>query len=442
MPDTLIKNDDFRRAFDVFENSRSSMFLTGRAGTGKSTLLQLFRTSTHKNTVVLAPTGVAAVNIKGQTIHSFFNFRPDVAPENAGNIRLRRAQRDVYKALDAIIIDEISMVRADLLDCIDVFLRAYARRPDEPFGGVQMILVGDLYQLPPVVTRQEEEAFRGLYPSPYFFDARVFSQVSWEFVELETVYRQTEDAFIGLLNAVRHNTVSDADLKLLNTRCRLDFVPPAEDFYVYLTTTNSMADDVNRSRLDALGGRVYEYAGEQDGSFEDRNLPTQKALQLKFGAQVMLLNNDSMGRWVNGSIGHVIDIIHGEEDAVRVRLSDGHEVDVAPFKWEMYRFVYDKEAERLTSEVVGSFRQYPLRLAWAVTIHKAQGKTFPKLVIDVGRGTFSHGQVYVALSRATSLEGLVLKRPINRQHILMDRRVVGFMENLKKRMRKTHIVLE
>ena len=441
--DHLEKNEKFLKAHDLFEHSRKHLFLTGRAGTGKSTLLQYFRSSTTKNVAILAPTGVAAVNIKGQTIHSFFNFRPDVTPSSVEIIRIRRVQREIYKNLDTVIIDEISMVRADLLDCIDAFLRLHGPRRKEPFGGVQMVMIGDLYQLPPVVTRAEREIFEGHYPSPFFFDAKVFGEIDVEYLELETIYRQKQDRFIRLLNAVRDDNLRREDLDLLNSRLDKTFEPKEGEFYVYLTTTNALADEINRSRLTALKGKVYQYPGEVNGQFEAKNLPTHESLELKLGAQVMLLNNDSLGRWVNGSIGLIVDIVHGEgSSAIRVLLSDGQTVDVSPFTWEMYRFFYDKDAEKLVSDVVGAFTQYPLRLAWAVTIHKAQGKTFPKVVIDVGYGTFSHGQIYVALSRCTTLEGIVLKRPIMKHHIMMDHRVSLFLEKFKKQVRKGHLVLE
>lgn len=441
--DHLDKNAEFLRAFELFEHSTKNIFLTGRAGTGKSTLLQYFRTSTGKNTAVLAPTGVAAVNIKGQTIHSFFNFRPDITPDTVGNIRLRRGQKEVYRHLDTVIIDEVSMVRADMLDCIDAFLRRHGRDSAKPFGGVQMILIGDLYQLPPVVMREERDIFINVYPSPYFFDARSFAGLEVEFFELETIYRQKEDRFIALLNAVRDNALTADDLNLLNRSVNPSFEPAGKDLYVYLTTTNDLADRTNQARLSALKGRAFKYDGAVDGQFEARNLPTHESLHLKIGAQVMLLNNDPLGRWVNGSIGHIKDILHSDgKDAIRVHLADGGDVDIEPFTWEMYRFLYDKEAGRIVSEVVGAFTQYPVRLAWAVTIHKAQGKTFSKVVIDIGYGTFSHGQVYVALSRCISLEGIVLRKPVLRQHILMDDRVGRFLKNIKKDRRSTHIVLE
>jgi len=326
---------------------------------------------------------------------------------------------------------------------MDLFFFFYSRKSDEPFGGVQMILIGDLYQLPPVVMSQEREIFKDLYKSPFFFDAKVFAGLNLEFLELETIWRQKEDRFIRMLNAVRSNNLTDADLRALSSRYQPDFEPKNGEFYVYLTTTNDLADEINRSRLRALKGKVYGLSGEMSGKFEERVLPTQQELELKFGAQVMLLNNDSLGRWVNGSIGVVTDIIHGQEgDAVRVRLAEGSEVDVVPFTWEMYRFVYDEESRRISSEIVGTFTQYPLRLAWAVTIHKAQGKTFSKVVIDVGWGTFSHGQMYVALSRCTTLEGVVLKKPFLRRHIMLDGRIKVFLENFKKSMQERHIVLE
>ncbi len=419
-------NDAFKKALYYMEETDRPVFITGRAGTGKSTLLGYFRERTEKNIAVLAPTGVAAVNIKGQTIHSFFNFKPDITPHTIKNLRPRN--REIYKKLDAIVIDEISMVRADLLDCIDGFLRLYGKKKSLSFGGIQMIFIGDLYQLPPVVTAKEKNLFVEFYRSPYFFDSKVFESLDMEFIELEKVYRQSDEDFIRLLNLIRNNTTTDKELEELNKRCIPDFSPEGE-FYIYLTTTNEHADRINRERLDEIEAKELTYHGILDGDFGEKDLPTSLTLTLKIGAQVMLLNNDSKERWVNGSIGRVVDIEKqkGESDIVWVELEDGMVVDILPYKWEMFEFHYDKASRRIISDVVGSFIQYPLRLAWAITIHKSQGLTFDRVIIDIGRGTFSHGQLYVALSRCTSLNGLVLKRPIIKKHIFMDRRVVNFV---------------
>ncbi len=438
-------NEQFLHALQVMEGTNKNVFITGKAGTGKSTLLKHFRENTKKNIAVLAPTGVAAVNVKGQTIHSFFNFKPDITPHSVEDIYPR--DKSLYKKLDAIVIDEVSMVRADLMDCINTFLRLHGKKKSLPFGGIQMIFIGDLYQLPPVVTSRERDIFTNHYRGPYFFNAMVFggslhsdkegekSQFEMEFIELEKVYRQRDDKFLGILNAIRNNTASDEDLEEINKR----YIPePKEDgdsFYIYLTTTNFDADTVNTKKLTEIKGEEFCYHGFLDGDFSARDLPTGIDITLKIGAQVMLLNNDSEGRWINGSIGRVSDIekSKGSPDAVLVELSDGEVVDVTPYTWEMYEFSYDKTRGKVFSEIVGMFTQYPLKLAWAVTIHKSQGMTFDKAIIDIGRGTFSHGQLYVALSRCTTLQGMALKKPISKKHILMDRRVVEFVTKYQYR---------
>jgi ATP-dependent exoDNAse (exonuclease V) alpha subunit len=421
------------------EDTDRNVFITGKAGTGKSTLLQYFRDSTKKKIAVLAPTGVAAVNVKGQTIHSFFSFRPDITPDSVSKIRPRK--KEIYKKLDAIVIDEISMVRADLLDCVDRFLRKHGRKKTSPFGGVQMIFIGDLYQLPPVVTSRERTLFQEHYKSPYFFSARVFDEdlfsktpggkasFEMEFIELEKVYRQEDERFLNILNRIRNNTVTDDDMEEINKRCDPAFEESPDDLYIYLTTTNTLAEKINIKKLSELKVQEHSYQGIIDGDFQERNLPTLLNLTLKQGAQVMLLNNDTLGRWINGSIGRIRSIDPDEDgpDVLWVELADGEVVDVTPYEWEMYEFSYDRETAKVISESVGSFTQYPLRLAWAVTIHKAQGMTFEKAVIDIGQGTFSHGQLYVALSRCTTISGIVLKRPIHRKNVLLDRRVVGFV---------------
>lgn len=429
-------NDRFLHALRVMDESDNNVFVTGRAGTGKSTLLEYFRDTTGKNIAVLAPTGVAAVNVKGQTVHSFFNFRPDVTPDTAGKIRPRK--KDIYKELDAIVIDEISMVRADILDCVDIFLRRYGKKKGHPFGGIQMIFIGDLYQLPPVVPSREKELFNGHYRSPYFFSARVFDEdlfstisatFEMEFIELEKVYRQRDEKFLTILNSIRNNTVSEEEIKEINRRHDPDFIEKKGDFYIYLTTTNAMAEKINLERLSKLRADEYGYKGIVDGNFGERNLPTALDLSLKEGSQVMLLNNDPLGRWINGSIGTVAEIEESEDgpDILWVDLPNGEVVDVLPHKWEMFEFSFDKESSKILSESIGSFTQYPIRLAWAVTIHKSQGMTFNRAIIDIGRGTFSHGQLYVALSRCVSIEGIILKKPVHRRNVLLDQRVIHFV---------------
>lgn len=424
-------NERFTEAYDLLENSRKYLFITGRAGTGKSTLLQYFRQHTLKKAVVLAPTGVAAVNIKGQTIHSFFRFKPDTTPDTVTEIRMYKSKQRIYQELDAIVIDEISMVRADLLDCVDIFLRLYGRDHMAPFGGVQMIFFGDPYQLPPVVRREEQHIFKEVYASPYFFDAHVFKEIDIETVELQKVYRQHEADFIRLLNTVRDCTATDADMQQLNTRYQPSFIPPKDEVFVHLTTTNQMADVVNKRQLQRISGELHQFEGTMKGEFKRWNLPTQERLALKESAQVMLLNNDPEGRWINGSVGKVLSIERSTlaSDVIEVELDNGSVVDVEPFTWEMYRYMLNEETKAIESESVGSFKQYPLRLAWAVTMHKSQGKTFSNVIVDVGRGTFAHGQLYVALSRCQEFDRLYLKSPLRRNHIILDPSVTAFMQS-------------
>ena len=419
-------NPQFQRALDFMEQTQKNVFVTGRAGTGKSTLLNYFCDNTDKKAVILAPTGVAAVNVGGQTIHSFFGFKPDVTP-SAIRKKKRDEKKNLYKKLQTIVIDEVSMVRADLLDCVDKFLRLNG--PDEkmPFGGVQMIFIGDLYQLPPVVTGREREIFRGHYTTPYFFGAKVFEGLDMEFVELEKIYRQKDDEFIRLLNAIRNRTVTDDDLALLNQRVDPEFTAPPDDLFICLTSTNEQANRINDEQLARLGGKTYSFYGFIEGDFGKEYLPMPVDLKLKKGAQIMLLNNDSYGRWVNGTVGRMMSVKKDEEggEVIVARLDNGKKVEIEPYTWEIFRFIL-KDGE-LTSESVGSFTQYPVRLAFAVTIHKSQGKTFERAFIDVGRGTFAHGQMYVALSRCTTLDGIVLMKPIRKSHILMDWQVVKFL---------------
>lgn len=423
-------NPQFKQALKLMEQGGENLFITGKAGTGKSTLLQVFRDRAKKPLVVLAPTGVAAVNVKGQTIHSFFGFKPDITPGSVKDVRVRAKNRETYKKLHTIVIDEISMVRADLLDCIDEILRLYGPKRSAPFGGVQMIAFGDLYQLPPVVTSREREIFAGHYKSPYFFDARAFSELKPEIIELEKIYRQTDDRFIGLLNSIRNNSAGDAELSALNKRHNPEFEPGKNDRYVYLTTTNAGAEKINALELAKLSAKLYKLNGIVSGAFNTSHLPTLEQLSVKVGSQIMMINNDSMGRWVNGTIGAITGIFYDDEKeahCLMVELQNGKTEALFPHTWDLYNFQYNKETREIESDTVGSFTQYPIMLAWAVTIHKSQGKTFDKVVVDLERGTFAHGQLYVALSRCTSFEGLVLKKPVKKSHIWMDWRVVKFL---------------
>ncbi len=427
-------NDEFVAAFDALENTSQHLFITGKAGTGKSTLLQYFRLKTQKNIAVLAPTGVAAINIKGQTIHSFFQFKPDITPETVGDIPIRKHKRKMYAGLSAVVIDEISMVRADLLDCVDAFLRLYGPDYDKPFGGVQMILFGDLFQLPPVVLKGEEDIFKTIYPTPYFFSAKAFQRLSVKTMQLAKIYRQKDEGFIHLLNAVRDNDLQGHHMASLNSRFKPHQALPTDNFYICLTTTNALAEKVNMERLKGLPGQSQVYQGIIAGEFDKKSLPTAEHLEFKVGAQVMMLNNDPDKRWVNGSLGKVVSIKHDEEnnDIIMVQLESGALVDVKRYAWEISQYYYDEVAESLASKVIGYFTQYPLKLAWAVTIHKSQGQTFDRVIIDIGWGTFAHGQMYVALSRCTTLEGIVLKQPLAQRHILMDERVSHFMKTVQK----------
>jgi ATP-dependent DNA helicase PIF1 len=429
---TIEINEQFKHALDIMENTSKSVFITGRAGTGKSTLLDYFRRNTLKRVAVLAPTGVAALNVKGQTIHSFFKFKPNITASLIRRLRATEEEGTIYQKLDAIVIDEISMVRADLLDCVDKFLRLNGPLADRPFGGIQMIFIGDLYQLPPVITSSEKAGFNLLYKTPYFYSAAVFDSLDMQFIELEKIYRQHDPEFIDLLNAIRNKSITPEGLETLNQRHDPNFEPPPGDFYIYLTTTNELASNINKQRLARLKGTMRTFIGVIEGNFADEYLPTAVELQIKVGAQIMMLNNDADGRWVNGSIGEITGITqdtHGDRIII-AELPDG-EVEIEPFTWEIYRFKV--EGESLHSEVIGTFTQYPLMLAWAITIHKSQGKTFEKVIIDIGRGTFAHGQMYVALSRCTTFDGIVLKRQILKKHIWTDFQVIDFLTKYQYR---------
>ncbi len=437
MPLKIEINDRFAEALRLMEEKSKNIFITGRAGTGKSTLLEYFRSITRKRIVVLAPTGVAAVNIAGQTIHSFFGFRPDVTVEKVLKEAGKKAS-PIYKNLDAIVIDEISMVRSDLLDCVDQFLRIRGKTPGAPCGGIQMIFIGDLYQIPPVVTGQERQIFKEYYGSEYFFDARVFGEMEFTLLELEKIYRQTDPLFIGLLNKIRNKTITGEDLEAINRRAAKSIPGPPEGV-IYLTTTNAMAEKRNEAELEKLPGKSRYFRAEISGEVDKKYFPAQELLQLKEGAQVMLLNNDAEGRWINGTIGTVAGI---KSESLTVKLLDGVSETVKPYKWSINRFFWDQDKKSVASETMGTFRQYPLKLAWAITIHKSQGKTFDHVAVDLGRGAFAPGQLYVALSRCRSLEGIHLEREIRESDVWIDWRVVKFITGFQYRLSERNMPID
>ena len=420
-------NTDFKYAIDRIEKEECNLFITGRAGTGKSTLLQLYRNTTRKKVVVLAPTGIAALNVKGQTIHSFFVFPP--RPLDISEIRKRRNRR-LYQNMEVLVIDEVSMVRADLLDNIDWFLRINRDIP-LPFGGLQVVFFGDLFQLPPVVASDVEAMrFQMEYDSPYFFSARVMQEENFELekIELSRVYRQENRHFLRLLEAVRLNRIDYDDLEDLNSRCLPHFEP--EDFYITLSARNASVDAINNKELNQIPLPERVYLADITGDFNPKLYPTEPALKLKLGAQVMFIKNDPEKQFVNGTIGKIADV--GDNTITVTVEEEGGQprrIEIGKMEWEILRYKPSlTESGKIETETIGTFRQFPVKLAWAITIHKSQGKTFDKAIIALGRGAFEHGQAYVALSRCRSLEGLVLKQPIRMQDIITDEKVVEYYE--------------
>lgn len=428
MPTSIDFNPEFKRALDLMESGESHLFVTGKAGTGKSTLLAHFRDTSRRQVAVVAPTGVAALNVGGVTIHRFFNFSIKVTPDSARAGNRPPHNPKLYKQLQTLVIDEASMVRADLLDCVDGFLRNFGPKPRTPFGGVRLVLVGDLYQLPPVVTSNDRRVIEAAYKSPYFFSAKSLARHGVEIIELQKVYRQKDRKFIDLLNRIRNNTVTEDDMDTLNSRLDTSYKAGPDEFCITLTTTNRNADAINDEKLAMLPGKATISNCEIRGGFDKSSYPTAERLPCKIGAQIMMVNNDSSDRWVNGSIGQIVDLGRDEDDdlCVLVQLRDGgNPVTVRRHKWDVVQYVLQDGA--IGTESVGSFTQLPFRLAWAVTIHKSQGKTFDRVVIDLERGAFDSGQTYVALSRCTSFEGIVLRKPVRASSIRCDWRVQKFL---------------
>jgi hypothetical protein len=404
--------------FDAIETTRDNIFVTGRAGTGKSTLLNHLSWKTSKQIVICAPTGVAALNVGGQTIHSLFRLPIGVIADH--EIEQSKELRKLLGTVDTIVIDEVSMVNADLLDAVDRSLRQARQRPREPFGGAQVVLFGDPYQLAPVPGDADERAyFEDQYRSMWFFDAKVWGTTDLVIYELATIHRQHEDEFKLMLNAVRHGRVTAEIAGRLNeTGAR----PAPTDGAITLATTNSTVSRINATELAKLPGRALTAKAEISGEFGGRAYPADEALELKVGAQVMFLRNDSDQRWVNGSIGTVTRI----DSTVWVEV-DGETHQVQPAVWEKYRYSYSTVTKSLKKDIVAEFTQFPLRLAWAVTIHKSQGKTYDRAIVDLGQRSFAPGQTYVALSRISELDGLFLTRPLRPSDIIVDENVQRFM---------------
>lgn len=441
VPDT--QNKEFQDALNLIQYTRQSVFLTGKAGTGKSTFLRYICEHTKKKHVVLAPTGIAAINAGGSTLHSFFKlpFYP-LLPDNPdfslqrGRIheffKYTKPHRKLLEELELIIIDEISMVRADIIDAVDRILRVYSRNLREPFGGKQILLVGDVFQLEPVVKGDEREILNRFYPTPYFFSARVFNQIDLVSIELQKVYRQTDATFVGVLDHIRNNTVGATDLQLLNTRYGTQIEESEADMYITLATRRDNVDHINDKKLAELPGEPVTFSGEITGDFPESSLPTSQELVLKPGAQIIFIKNDFDRRWVNGTIG-IISGFDPFEETLYVITDDGKECDVKRESWRNIRYKYNEEKKQIEEEELGTFTQYPIRLAWAITIHKSQGLTFSRAVIDFTGGVFAGGQAYVALSLCTSLEGIQLKKPVSRADVFVRPEIIGFAERFNNR---------
>lgn len=430
-------NPEFKSALDLITRTRQSVFLTGKAGTGKSTFLKHLCEIVKKKFVVLAPTGIAAINANGSTIHSFFKlpFRPmlpddpDLSLVNGRIFEFFKYKKDHKKLIqevELIIIDEISMVRADMVDCIDRILRVYSNNMRTPFGGKQLVFVGDVFQLEPVVTSDSKDILNRFYPNPYFFSAKVFSETRLVPIEFTKIYRQSDKVFISILDKIRNGSVGALDLQTLNSRYNPSFNPSADEMYITLATKRDNVDYINERKMAELSTPDFLSPGLIDGDFPESSLPTAKDLLLKEHAQVMFIRNDMQWprRWVNGSLGVVSNI--DEYDNVYVLLEDGREVQVDLETWRNYRYKYNEAEKKIEEEIIGTFTQLPLKAAWAITVHKSQGLTFNRVIVDFNGGVFAGGQAYVALSRCTSMEGLTLKKTIGRSDVFVRSEILEF----------------
>ena len=429
-----LDNKELQQALQIIQYTRRSLFLTGKAGTGKSTFLRYICANTKKKHIILAPTGISAINAGGSTLHSFFKLPfhpllPNDTRYSARNIRstlkYTSEKRKILREVELVVIDEISMVRADIIDFIDKVLRIYSRNMREPFGGKQLLLVGDIYQLEPVVKEDERKMLHPFYPTCFFFGAHVFREMRLVSIELRKVYRQSDPAFIDILDHIRTGNAGTTDLQALNSRVGQSLSADENRLAITLSTRRDTVDYINERQLEQLPGATVTFRGEVKGDFPESSLPTPIELEVKPGAQVIFIKNDPDRRWVNGTLG-VISGIDEDEDAMYVVTEDGEEHDVRRERWSNMRYTFNEKEKKIEEEEIGSYVQFPVRLAWAITVHKSQGLTFRHVNIDFTGGVFAGGQAYVALSRCTSLTGLSLAAPIKREDVFVRREITQF----------------